>query len=447
MKNNRKVLHFAIWSVCIYLILSIAAVLFNFQWKPFKRVNLISDIFSRKTSDSTQSTPDSNKVVVEKMKGKNFELYKTPRLITGFDTDPSKAALNNFLQKLYELKNGKKKKIRIAYFGDSIIEGDLITQTLRKLLQQFFGGSGVGFVPITSQVSKDRQSVFCEYSGGWTDENFVSGNSNKVFLSGHLFRSGGDWVQMIDKTLIDNTSDIEKYLICGKTPGPVSIIVNNNPVTVNAPDMFNRILLGADQKGAIKLEVADKNLPVYGISFESSSGIYVDNFAFRGVSGTQLEKIDSDLLRKIAEKNSYDLIVFQYGANILNHPGDHKVDWYGKAMLPVVRKIRNCFDKADLLIISAMDIAFRYDGEYKSSIAIDSLVKTQAVVAYETGSCFYNMFASMGGTNSMVEWVKMKPPLAYKDYVHPNIKGSEVLGQYLYGDLIKEYDKYIQTRK
>lgn len=49
-------------------------------------------------------------------------------------------------------------------------------------------------------------------------------------------------------------------------------------------------------------------------------------------------------------------------------------------------------------------------------------------MAYETGSSFYNQFASMGGTNSIVDWAKRNPSLANKDYVHPNHRGAEVLG-------------------
>jgi lysophospholipase L1-like esterase len=80
-------------------------------------------------------------------------------------------------------------------------------------------------------------------------------------------------------------------------------------------------------------------------------------------------------------------------------------------------------------------------------VGIDSLIKVQATVAYETGSSFYNQFASMGGTNSIVDWAKRKPSLANRDYVHPNHRGAEVLGTYLYEAIISEYNKYIRTRK
>ena len=68
-------------------------------------------------------------------------------------------------------------------------------------------------------------------------------------------------------------------------------------------------------------------------------------------------------------------------------------------------------------------------------------------MAYETGSSFYNQFASMGGTNSIVDWAKRNPSLANKDYVHPNHRGAEVLGGFMYEAILNEYKKYTRTRK
>lgn len=447
MNSNRRVLHLVTGSVCLYLLLSIAGTLLGFQWMPFQRINLISDVMKTDSAVIVVEKPDSNLVIIEDLPDKNFELYKKGRFITGFSADTNKYSMNNFLEKLAELKSGKKRKIRIAYFGDSMIEGDLLTQTVRKLLQQQFGGSGVGFVPITSQVSKFRQTVIHNYSGGWQDESFKSGKSSRLYFSGHLFRSGGDWVQMIDQTITDSSAIIEKNLLFGNTAGNVNISVNNTPFQVNGPNLLNRVTLAADQNRGIRLSVANENLPVYGISFESPSGIFVDNFSFRGITGIEFARIDSVFMKSIAANNPYDLIIFQYGVNLLFRPNDRNFNWYAKAMLPVVKKIRNSFDKTDFLLVSTADRAFRYGGEYKSAVGIDSLIKIQATVAYETGSCFYNQFASMGGTNSIVAWAKLNPSLANRDYVHPNHRGAEVLGTYLYEAIMKEYQKYIRTRK
>ena len=54
--------------------------------------------------------------------------------------------LNKFFN---ALNNSHSKQVRIAHYGDSTIEGDLISEDSRDLFQKKFGGKGVGIVPIT----------------------------------------------------------------------------------------------------------------------------------------------------------------------------------------------------------------------------------------------------------------------------------------------------------
>lgn len=448
MNSNRRVLHFVTGSVCIYLLLSVAAPLLKMEWKPFQRVNLVSDLLSS-PADSLQKEkqPDSNTLVIEALPDKDFNQYKKPRYITGFSANTNQGSLTSFCQKLAELKTGKRQKIRIAYFGDSMIEGDLLTQTLRKLLQKSFGGSGVGFVPITSQVSKFRQSVSHNYSGGWRDDNFKNSNNSRLYLSGHLFYGSNDWVEMKDNSIVDSSLIIEKSLIYGNAGTAVQVMANGTNISLEQAVMVKRKILAADRRYNIRLSVADQRLPIYGISFESPAGIILDNFSFRGITGIEYAKLSPDFLKAIAEENGYDLIVFQYGVNLLFRPNDRNFSWYGKAMIPVVKKIKAAFPQADFLLVSTADRGFRYGGEMKSAVGIDSLIKVQASVAWETGSYFYNQFSSMGGTNSIVDWARRDPSLANKDYVHPNHRGAEILARYLYDAMISEYNKNIRARK
>lgn len=442
-----------VYSVGIFLLLSVAGLIFNLNWLPFQRVNLVSDIVVVKedsilqVQDVNKDTAQSPPLIIENKPSEDFSLYHRPHFITDFNADTTQSSLHSFAQKINELKAGKKRKIRIAYFGDSMIEGDLMTQTLRKLLQEAFGGSGVGFVPITSTVSKFRQTVSANYSDGWEDENFKSGRADRLFLSGHLFRSEGDWVQMTDNTIRDTSAIIEKSLLCGNAPIPVSILVNNQPFAISPDKNLNRIVMRSDKARGIRLAVANKQLPVYGISFETDSGIFVDNLSFRGITGIEFARVDSGFLRAIGENNPYDLIVFQYGVNLLFRPNDKNFNWYARSVLPVIKKIKNCFPGADLVLVSTADRAFRYGTEYKSAVGIDSLIKIQAMLAYETGSSFYNQYATMGGANSIVNWANQKPSLANQDYVHPNHRGAEILGRFFFEAIMNDYNKYIRSLK
>jgi lysophospholipase L1-like esterase len=173
----------------------------------------------------------------------------------------------------------------------------------------------------------------------------------------------------------------------------------------------------------------------------------LDNFSFRGITGIEWGGLDSLFLESIEENNPYDLIVFQYGVNLLFRPNDKNFSWYAKSMLPVLKKFRKCFNETDFILVSTADRAFRYGTQYRSAVGIDSLVKVQAALAFETNSCFYNQFETMGGTNSIVDWADRKPSFANKDYVHPNHKGAALLANYFFDAIMNDYKKYVQSLK
>ncbi len=129
-------------SICffIYFFSSILSFAFNIKWEPFDKINLVTEIFHKNQTHNLSQTNIQKQNSAQNNLVQDFELYKKPELITNFYKGNNVNALAFFSEKLHQLKTTKKGKIRIAYFGDSMIEGDLLTQTLRKLLQKEFGG-------------------------------------------------------------------------------------------------------------------------------------------------------------------------------------------------------------------------------------------------------------------------------------------------------------------
>jgi len=453
MNSNRRIVLFVIGSCLLYLFISIADSVFNFNYPPLRRINLIADIIKKDSSsvsaDSTAAKENEPPVVIHTDAARDISLYTTAHLITNFSTDSTSSSLQRLMKKLHELKKGKKTKVRIGYFGDSMIEADLLTQTLRKLLQNEFGGSGVGFVPVTNPSAKIRQTVSSNVSSNWDELNFKSsGRRNKLFLSGYLFSGNNAWLEMRDNTIKDSAAIIEKRLFYGHNDEPATVVINNSQsLTVPAIPEFGNLLLEKSGRRNIRVNTASVALPVYGVSFETESGVIVDNFSFRGISGVEYNLIDSGFLKAIAENNNYDLLVFQYGVNVLFKPNDKNFNWYARMLMPSLKKLKNSFPNADFIIVSTADRAFRYDDAYQSAVGIDSLIKVQAVAAYETGAAFYNQFETMGGKNSIVAWANANPSLANKDYVHPNHRGAEILAGYFFDALMKDYQRYIQHEK
>ncbi|MCE3023810.1 hypothetical protein N4T42_04430 [Riemerella anatipestifer] len=171
------------------------------------------------------------------------------------------------------------------------------------------------------------------------------------------------------------------------------------------------------------------------------NGVFVDNFSFRGITGIELGKIDKEIYNAVQKNNPYDLVILQYGVNLMFRPKDTNYEYYEKMMSPVLEKLKKEMSNTEFLLIGSADRAFRYNGEYKTAVGLPNLLKLQAELALKYNMAFYNNFATMGGENSIVKWANATPPLANKDYIHPNAKGAEVLGQKLYDAIIKDYQK------
>lgn len=453
--QNKKVLQFVLLATVSLLLFSVFIHFNNIQSGQLKNVSILSDIIKQDTQKISPSvkasdiseTDTTNTVLVIKKDSNNastsFRHFTTPNRITNFSADSNNIAAEAFIKKLIALRKSKKGKIRIAYLGDSMIEGDLVSQTLRRLLQQYFGGSGVGFVPITSPVAAFRTTVKHNFSSTWKESNFRNRISyTPLYLSGKtFFAKGYSFMEAEDKTYAYKSSPLKKYLLCGYKAGSGQIAVNSIFNSIKPNQNFNRLLIDNSFKPKLKLEVSDALLPLYGVSFETEDGVIVDNFSFRGSGGFEFNNIDSGFLQQIASEQPYDLIIMQYGVNVLNRPNNNNFSWYYKAMLTAVNRLKRCFSNTDFLLISAADKSFKYSNGTHTAIGMDSLIATQEQVAFNAGMSFFNTYNSMGGYNSMVNWATGTPQLAAKDFTHLNAKGAEILGTGIFNALLHEVEK------
>lgn len=451
MNQNKKVLQFVLAATMCLLGFSLFIHFNKVENEQLKNIDILSSIFKSDTTTTKRNTGDTSLFEVDTTKqfalqndsiARQLQHFNVANRLTNFSADTNAIVLDNFIKKLIALRKNKKGKIRIAYLGDSMIEGDLVSQTLRKYLQQNYGGNGVGFVPITSAVAGFRQSVKHTFTANWKESNFKNKFSAvPLYLSGKtFFATGYNRVDVEDKT-ITAAIKTNKYLLCGYKPNSGQIAVNSIFYAIKPTTVFNRILIDSSAKTAIKLEASDAALPFYGLSFETNDGVIVDNFSFRGLGGFEFAGIDSSFLTQVNNTQPYDLIIMQYGVNLLNHPNNNSFGWYQKAMTACIRKMKSCFKNADFLLISSADKSFKYSNGTHTAIGMDSLIATQERIAFENKIAFFNTYSSMGGYNSMVNWANGNPQLAAKDYTHLNAKGAEVLGTGIFNAMMFEVGK------
>lgn len=382
--------------------------------------------------------------------------------VTVYPDDPTLSIegynnLARFYEKLYRLETDKKGKVRVAYFGDSMTDGDLIVQDIRSDLQDKYGGQGVGFVSVTSLSATSRYSVAHQYSKNWKTQTYINvkkplapfGVDGQVFFAN---KANSSWVKyraqgikhaytLNNPTLFYGKSDHKDAYITFKIGKDTATIRKD----LSPTNMLNTLKLSGGVKAMeIKFHNAD-SIPVYGFNFDDGQGVHIDNYSLRGNSGLPLSVLSTGLMNSFDSKlGGYDLIILHYGANVLS-VGAKSFDWYERNMTRVVEHLRRCFPNADILVISTADKATKIEEEMKTDPGVYILLKAQKNYARKTGSGFINLFSLMGGDGSMAKWVD-EYQWAGKDYTHFSAKGSQKIAGFIYKELIKGYDKYKDER-
>lgn len=363
-----------------------------------------------------------------------------------------------FYERLYQLETNQSGKVRIAYFGDSMTDGDMIVQDVRSAFQNNFGGKGVGFVSITSESAASRGSVLHQFSENWKMQSYLNvKNPIRPFgVNGHVFFANDTnkdvWVKF-GAGRARNTASLDNptlfYGSSSNTSGYISYQLEKDTInkSLTANNLLHTIVLKNGNMKALKVNFKNaQSVPVYGFNFDDGKGVHVDNFSQRGNSGIPISKFDPALMQAFQKKLNYNLIVLHYGTNVLNY-GTKDYNWYARSMTKTVNRLREGFPGASILIVSTADKASKYKTEMKTDSAVVPLTNAQRNYALKTQSGFVNLYTLMGGDGSMVKWVEQEPAMANKDYTHFNMRGSKKVAGMIYDQIMNGYQEYKRLRR
>ncbi|WP_163407709.1 SGNH/GDSL hydrolase family protein [Flavobacterium ajazii] len=374
-----------------------------------------------------------------------------------FDEYKGYQYLISFYEKLYQLEKNPGQNVRIAYYGDSMTDGDLIVQDVRTNYQERFGGHGVGFVSISSESAASRGSVKSTYSKNWKTQSYlnVKRPASPFGVNGHVFfandKNNVTWVQYEAGTNKYSTTLDNPTLFYGRSSkkGNVNFIIGKDTLrkNLNPSNLVNSLKVTSGSIKSFKANfVHADSIPIFGFNFDNGSGVHVDNFSQRGNSGLPLSIFNANVMQAFNNNLKYDLIILHYGTNVLNY-GTKNYSWYERGMTKAVNKIKESFPGVSILIVSTADKSTKYDLEMKTDSAVVPLMKSQKKYALETESGFVNLYMLMGGDGSMVKWVDESPARANKDYTHFNQRGAKAIGNLLYNQLNKGYEQYKALRE
>lgn len=350
------------------------------------------------------------------------------------------------------LKKAKTEKIRVAHFGDSAIEGDLVTADIRENLQKKFGGNGVGFISITSQDIQFRQTTKHSFSDNWNEASLYGSNPDRLPLgiSGEIFvpKTANAWVQYETTTSYPylKSFNIARLLYSNARSYAINYSFDNEAkksAKLESGNQIHELVLKTPRDAKkLNIEVPNKDQAYfYGTLLENGNGIYVDNFPLRGNTGVDLNHLSVDVLKEFNAMLNYKLIILQFG---LNAAGSVKSNysWYEREMINVITKLKEAFPNTSILMLSVHDKSMKRGTQFITDPSILKLLKTQIDIAKATDIAFWNLFEAMGGKDSMPNWVNSNPPMAFKDYIHFNDQGAKKVADLLSDALLEAYDKY-----
>lgn len=335
------------------------------------------------------------------------------------------------------LQEAKTTPLHIAFFSDSFTEGDILVADFRRMLQQRYGGKGVGYLPITSPAARFRTSIQQRFSGKWMAHTLLQeGSYTASGQFDHLSGSGEVKLRM--------RSDVDRVALLYRSNAASSLTTTIND-SILATYQLNATSEGAlslwrenqQNISSIQLEVESDDIDIHGIYLDGGSGVSVDNMSRRGASGGELTRLSDDLCSEMNGVRNYRFIILSFGLNALSTEdnGDDYY-WYYRKMKRSLQHIKVLFPDAVVLLLSVSDRATIVEGNVETLKGVYKVRAIQKKLAREEGCLFWDTFTviqELGGAKTLVEkgWMA-------KDYTHLSGAGGRQLAKRLYHSLVEE---------
>ncbi len=353
-----------------------------------------------------------------------------------------------------------RRPVRIAFLGDSFVEGDILTADLREQLQLAFGGSGVGFAPMASPLTGFRRTVKTT-SKGWTSHNIMqwakSSEENKqsFTVAGWVCRpvdgATTRWEGTTARKRLDRCDGANLWFL-SRRESRVEVVVNDSlhhTFMVEGDEALRRIEVCHEGLHSLECRILSgaEDFVGYGAQFFGRDGVVLDNYSVRSNNGRAIFWSSPSLNAQHQAQVPYDLVILQYGLNIMQQ-GVLGYSNYGRQIEQMVDYARQCFPGAAVLVMGVSERWVKDEEGYAPIDALPYMLRSQRAAAERSGAAFWSTGEAMqalGGMNTFVRngW-------AGKDYTHINYGGgrqiAEALFEALYADLYAYWQRESEQR-
>ena len=352
----------------------------------------------------------------------------------------------------------RNKPLRILHYGDSQIEADRITSTIRSYMQKNYGGQGTGFLPVVP-ANDYSVSFQQDVSPNWKRFSILSRNDktdNRFGISGNFSR----WFPSDETDTVAHIGFLPVYtgyrtartftsarLFFGQSARPFTIIVNQ---THTQQMMAQNTVSSAwwqfeTPQNSLDLSLISSALPdLYGIALDGIRGVAVDNLPLRGSSGLDFNRMDTAQMGQMFRMMDVEMLILQFGANVVPNVVDD-YDYYSRRFARELAALKALKPGLVIVVTGVNDMSQNSANGYRSYPNIVKIRDAQKKAAFETGCVFWDLYEAMGGDNSMPGWVFAQPSLAQKDFIHFTIGGARIVAELFCRAWEKEYQRFYAT--
>lgn len=363
----------------------------------------------------------------------------------------SSKALNAFFEKIPQTPY---RKLKILHMGDSHLQADILSGSIRNRLQEVLGYGGRGLVfPFKAAGTHSAYDYKTYATGLWnytrnTQRDAVydmgligatvhtsdSGASFKFVFRDGFIKENFTRVKIYckqdsasyDLRMKYNANAAALYIDCNNPKSGKSYIMVNLPKSADTLEFFVH-----------KTDSLQNRFECYGLLIESpaDNGVLYNSTGINGAGYRSLLK--QRLFAQQLTEMSPDLIILDMGANDF-----FAGSFYEPEMASNLRKIITMLQTASpssaIIISNAQDIYYRRKRDVVECSSFSDLTKK---IAIENNCAYYNYYDVSGGKASMNQWLKRG--LAQSDKVHLTTPGYNVRGELLLNALLNSYATYL----
>lgn len=375
--------------------------------------------------------------------------YKPKGVVLFEDFSQGKAGgMNHLYDRLLHVKNTNK-PVYIAYFGDSFIEGDILTCDLREKLQTRYGGEGPGWVDAGGGTGSNRGTLVTRFQG--ITENVVTqkpfNNQLQAISQRYYSLTNGATLRLSGTKFRPHANNWSKATLFFRTKHGMTIETSTS--NGNAQEYA---IYGSDSVQTITTEDkmsqmnyrfshVNQQAHLFGVALDGNNGVSLDNFSMRGIPGFSLANIPVETLKEIRSYRPYDLIIIHYGLNACtDNMSEAMCRNYINRMKKAIANMREAFPNASIVVFSVPDRVQRTANGIHSLKGILKLVEYQRILASECHVAFLNIHQIMGGKDSMKDYADKG--LAAKDYTHMTYKGGQKIAEHIFQSILAGVENY-----